>query len=270
MGDEKRKSKEDKIMVKLDDSYFSKLLFLSIYWLKICTIHFGCMVIPLGPHLVYTEPKCFVNWFFFPRKRTMGKGHLSMVHNGNRPFWPLHTLDWEPMTITLEALSLVEKAKSVQVRFHTTLEGPTEYICECEMDVQFARIPTWHQMDHVTQIIIKNNLLEVGLTQNRTTMALQNAHNHWFILLYHGRGPAWIKIHRDSMWLRARSRMASHYMMLEVYWDNGLWTLAFGLSQFHGQGSWLVCEVALSNPHSNFVCCWWETIPYGAAHWGEP
>ena len=34
-------------------------------------------------------------------------------------------------------------------------------------------------------------------------------------------------------------------MILEVSWD-GLWTLCFGLSQFHGHGSWLVCEVALS------------------------
>ena len=33
-------------------------------------------------------------------------------------------------------------------------------------------------------------------------------------------------------------------MILEVCWD-GLWTLSFGLSQFHGHGSWLVCEVAL-------------------------
>ena len=34
------------------------------------------------------------------------------------------------------------------------------------------------------------------------------------------------------------------YMTLEVSWDD-IWTLSFGLSQFHGQGSWLVCEVAL-------------------------
>ena len=33
-------------------------------------------------------------------------------------------------------------------------------------------------------------------------------------------------------------------MILEVCWD-GLWTLSFGLSQFRGHGSWLVCEVAL-------------------------
>ena len=34
-------------------------------------------------------------------------------------------------------------------------------------------------------------------------------------------------------------------MILEVCRD-GFWTLPFGLSQFHGHGSWLVCEVALS------------------------
>ena len=33
-------------------------------------------------------------------------------------------------------------------------------------------------------------------------------------------------------------------MILEVCWD-GLWTHSFKLSQFHGHGSWLVCEVAL-------------------------
>ena len=33
-------------------------------------------------------------------------------------------------------------------------------------------------------------------------------------------------------------------MILEVCRD-GLWTLSFGLSQFRGHGSWLVCEVAL-------------------------
>ena len=40
---------------------------------------------------------------------------------------PLHTRDWEPVTITLQALLLVEKAELVQVCW-TTLEGPTEYV----------------------------------------------------------------------------------------------------------------------------------------------
>ena len=35
-------------------------------------------------------------------------------------------------------------------------------------------------------------------------------------------------------------------MILEVCWD-GLSTLSCGLSQSHGHGSWLVCEVALRN-----------------------
>jgi hypothetical protein len=79
-----------------------------------------------------------------------------------------------------------------------------------------------------------------------------NVNNCWFILLYHVWGLAWIEIHWNSIWLSAWSPMASHYTwglwphytILEVCWD-GLWTLSFGLSQFHGHGSWLVCEVAL-------------------------
>ena len=51
----------------------------------------------------------------------------------------------------------------------------------------------------------------------------------------------WLHITLESLW--------PHYMILEVCWD-GLWTLSFGLSQFHGHGSWLVCEVALSNTPS--------------------
>ena len=27
---------------------------------------------------------------------------------------------------------------------------------------------------------------------------------------------------------------------------DGLWTLSFGLSEFHGHGPWLVCEVAVN------------------------
>ena len=33
---------------------------------------------------------------------------------------------------------------------HPTLEGRTEYVCECKMDVKSTWIPTWHQMDHVS------------------------------------------------------------------------------------------------------------------------
>ena len=80
-----------------------------------------------------------------------------------------------------------------------------------------------------------------------------NAHNRWFILFYHVWGPAWIEIHWNSIGLRAWSHMTlhytwgsvTHYMILEVSWDN-LWTLSFRLSQFRGHDSWLMCEVVLS------------------------
>jgi hypothetical protein len=59
---------------------------------------------------------------------------------------------------------------------HTTLEGPTEYVCECKMDVKSTWMLTWHRNGScfmVTWTIFKNHLLEVGLTQNQKTMALQ-------------------------------------------------------------------------------------------------
>ena len=83
-----------------------------------------------------------------------------------------------------------------------------------------------------------------------------NTHNHWFILFFHVWGPTWIEIHRNSIWLRARSHMTSHYNWgsMTTLHDSGgvlgqpLDTL-FGLSQFHRHGSWLVSEVALRNRH---------------------
>ena len=38
-----------------------------------------------------------------------------------------------------------------------------------------------------------------------------NAHNRWFILFYHVRGPTWIDIHWNNIRLRALSHMTSHY-----------------------------------------------------------
>ena len=127
------------------------------------------------------------------------------------------------------------------------------------MDVKSTWIPTWHLINCVSWslgLFSKNHLLEVGLTQNQETdHGIPNAHNCWFILFYNVRGFTSIKIHWNNSWLRARSHMTSHYtwgsvttlsyMILEVCWD-GLWTLSFGLSQFLGHNSWLVCEVTLS------------------------
>ena len=82
-----------------------------------------------------------------------------------------------------------------------------------------------------------------------------NADNCWFTLLYHVWGPAWIKIHWNSIWLKVRSHMASHYTWRSMttyttwFWrciGTAFGHFSLGLSQSHGHGSWLVCEVALS------------------------
>jgi hypothetical protein len=165
----------------------------------------------------------------------------------SRQWGPICTRDWEPMTITLPpALSLVEKVEMVQVRRFTLClrhqrsmwmqDGRKVY-----MDSYMASNGTCFM---VTWTAFKNHLLEVGLTQNRETIALQTLVTVDLFYFYHVWGPAWLEIHWNGNWLRVHSHLTSHYiwgfvthcMTLKVCWD-GLWTLSFGLSQFHGHGS---------------------------------
>jgi len=85
-----------------------------------------------------------------------------------------------------------------------------------KMDVKSTWIPTWHLMDQVSFMvnwyIFKNHHLEIGLPQNRKTMAL------WtltiidlFCFTMRDWGTAWIEIHWKNIWLRTRSHMTSHY-----------------------------------------------------------
>ena len=128
---------------------------------------------------------------------------------------------------------------------HTTLDGPTEYISKCKMDVKSTWIPTWRQPDHVFMVTCFI-ILEVGLTQSREVVALQI-----FILFYHVWGHARIEIHGNCIWLKIGHIWLHttlegpwpHSMLLGVSRD-GLWTLLFGLSQSQCHNSWLVCEVA--------------------------
>jgi hypothetical protein len=101
----------------------------------------------------------------------------------------------------------------------------------------------------------------------------RNAHNRWFILFLSCLKTAWIEIHWNNIWLRTGhiwlhttlEGMWPHYMILEVSWD-GLGTLSFGLSQFHGHGSWLVCEVALISVV--FEPLYWTTYENGTSEIG--
>ena len=128
---------------------------------------------------------------------------------------PLHTQDWEPMTITLQAFSLVEKAEPVvQVHYFTLRSRDqrsmwTQDRWKVHMD---SYVTSNGSCFMVTWTIFKRHLLEVGLTQNwEIDHGTPNTRDRWFILFNHVRGPAWIDIHWNSIWLRARSHVTSHY-----------------------------------------------------------
>jgi hypothetical protein len=102
-------------------------------------------------------------------------------------------------------------------------------------------------------IVFKNHLLEVNLIQNWETMALRTFATIGLFYFIMCEGPAWMKIHWNSIWLRARIHVTSHYtwgsvtIVHDVGGDSGRPSDTFFWdSQFHGHGSWFVCRVALT------------------------
>jgi hypothetical protein len=112
------------------------------------------------------------------------------------------------VTITLQALSLVAPSS-----LHTTLEGPTEYICECKMDVKSTWIPTcikWIMLHGHLDCFQKPPL---GGRPNTKLgdHGTPNAYNRLFILFYHAWGPAWREIIEIAFGWAPWSHMTSHY-----------------------------------------------------------
>jgi hypothetical protein len=166
--------------------------------------------------------------------------------------WPLHTRNWEHVTITLQALSLVEMVEPVQVRYTLHLRGQRSMWmqdgCKVYMDSYVASNGSWFM---VTWIIFKNNLLDVDLTQLGDQSTL-NVHNHWFIWFYHVWEPTWIEMHWNSIWLRARWHMTSHYTWRSVTILHDFWRCigtAFGHFLLGSHNPMVTalgsCEVAL-------------------------
>ena len=160
--------------------------------------------------------------------------------------------DWEHVTNALPTLSLVEKAKPVQVHCFTLrlreqwsecvnarcMESLHGFLCGIEW-MKFA----W-SLDRFQKTSLGG--------RSNTKLGdhgSPNVPNHYlFLLVYHGGGPAWTKIHRNSICLRAQSRMN-----LDGTWGSvtslhdfggvliGPWTLLFGLTQFQTiSWSWLL------------------------------
>ena len=126
------------------------------------------------------------------------KGHFT--HETESP-WPLyfkHSHWWK------------RRSRS-KLASHYTWE--TNGVSECKMDVESTWIPTWHRMDCVSWPLIlfsKTTSWREANTKPWDNGTL-NAHNRWFILFCHVRGPTWIEIHWNNIWLRDRSHMTSHY-----------------------------------------------------------
>ena len=106
-----------------------------------------------------------------------------------------------------------------------------------------------------TLTILENHLLEVTKPNTKPRdPSTPKSHNHWFILFHHALGPRMnknsLKYHSVegviTLWLHTTLEGPwPHYMILEVSWDVLCTLFPFGLSQFHGHGSWHVFEVAL-------------------------
>ena len=125
---------------------------------------------------------------------------------------PLHTQDWDLVTITLQALSLVEKVEPVQVHFTLRLRDQRSMWMQdgCKSLHGFLHGIEWIMFQIHLDCFQKSPLAGRPNTKpgDRGT---PNVRNRWFILFYHVWRPAWIKIHWNSIWLRARSHMSSHY-----------------------------------------------------------
>jgi hypothetical protein len=135
-------------------------------------------------------------------------------HPRNLNLRPLHTRDWEPVTNTLQPLSLVEKAELVQVRFTLCLRDQRSMWMQDESQVYMdSYMASNGSCFMVTWTIFKNHLLEVGRTQNWEIMALQmlttvdlfyfimceDPHESKFIEMTFGWGPNHIWLHTSTL-----------------------------------------------------------------------
>ena len=187
------------------------------------------------------------------------------------------------MTITLQALSLVEKTELIQVRFTLCLRDQwsmwTHDGCKVYMD---SYMTSNRSCFMITWTILKNHLLKVGLNTKPWDHITTNAHNRWFILSYHVWEPAWIEINWNSIWLRAWSHMASRYTWGSVTtlhdfggvlgWplDTFFWALTIPWSRFLARESWVKWPFERADytcPVHYYIIVSWE--PQGHVFWHD-
>jgi hypothetical protein len=147
------------------------------------------------------------------------------------------------VTNTLQALLLVEKAKPVQVRYFTLRLRDQRSMwmqdgCKIYMNSYMASNRSCFM---VSWTIFKNNILEVVRSSTKPgDHGIPNVCDRWFILFYHAWGPAWIRIHWNSIWVEGPIT-CDFTLHLRIH-DHTTWcwrcvgtafghSLSFGLSQ---------------------------------------
>jgi hypothetical protein len=132
---------------------------------------------------------------------------INDTHSG-----PLHTQDLEPVTITLQAFPLVEKAELVQVHFTLRLRHQRSMWMQdgCKSLYGFLHGIKWivfyGHLDYFQKPPLGGRPNTNGETM--TLRMLTTIGLFYFIMC---EGPTWIEVHCNSIWLRARSYMRSHY-----------------------------------------------------------
>ena len=164
--------------------------------------------------------------------------------------------------MTLQALSLVEMAEPVQVRYFTLRLRDRRSIY-----VNARWMSSLHGFVHGIEWIMVHGHLDcsqksfVGGRPN-TNLGdhdTPNAHNCWFILFYYVQEPAWMGISLKEHLVEGlvtygftiHLKIRDHARWCWRCVRDGHWTLSAGLSHFHSHGSWLMCEMVLSSGGGN-------------------
>ena len=175
---------------------------------------------------------------------------MCIGHEFGINLWPLHTQDWEPKTITLQALSLVEKVEPIQVHFTLRLRDQQSMWMQggCKSLHGFLHGIMFH--GHLD--CFQNPPLGGRPNTKPEDHGTLNAHNYWFIIFYHVWGLAWIDFFWNSIWLKAWSHMASHYT-----WGSMITIRDFG--------------IVLGRPWGTFFCALTISWSWPLAHvWSGP
>ena len=174
---------------------------------------------------------------------------ISLRHDtiDNHVFHPssiwrsLHIQDWEPVTITLQALHSGKRWSRSKVRFK---------LCQQSMWMQDGRKVCMdsYMASNGTCFIghldyFQKPPYEGRLNTRTGDHGTPNTHHCWIILIDRVWGSTWIEVHWNQIWLRAWSHMTSYYTRGSVttWYDFGgvlgwplntfLWTLTISWSR---------------------------------------